>query len=712
MAPHPPPPRISVIVSLYQAERFLRVRLENLVGQSLFQQCEILLYDAASPQREASIAQEFCSRYPNIRYTRLKERLGIYAVWNLGVQQAQSEYITNANADDLLRPDGLETLVHVLDSRPEVDLVYSDYFVTHHAPQSFVQHVRSGYATRPDFSPQIMRYACFMGPMPLWRRSLHTRFGLFDDSLQTAGDYDFWCRCVAAGALFAHYPDFLGLYYHNSGGLCNSHTAQVNQETQTVGTRYKYLLPPTQQHPVYQDFYSLETQYSENHFVNICVITFNRLEFTQKCLESVLRHTRYPYKLTVVDNASQDGTVDYLKDLHFKGVIHNLFLLPTNVGVAKAANIAWHAEPLAMATLKLDNDIVIQKEGWLQAMVETLESVPNIGLLAYNVEPTSYDPVSIQGQVVRIKPKANVGGATVLVPRGTRELLGYWCEDYGLYGEEDADYGARVRLAGLLNVYMEDENALFHLPTGKAAVISHDSLSAADGLEESVDAQYRAWKDAQRRQNLDNPKSAFFRNLEGYQAGWMPLYKPGFTGWSFHQKSAVGPSDYTLIVPLRAANPLWFLSLKLCLEHGGQGLKHTVLVVPQDWQDPNLKQAQLLPHLQFVRCTSGLSRSDFLKAGAQVAPTTWCVVVEPGLVPSLEGCRQLVQTACSTQRSRVQGTVWDRLQILSQPQPWPWFFACRTDLLQRQVESKHSFFNSDIPACLLPLGNGRMKTEG
>lgn len=150
---------------------------------------------------------------------------------------------------------------------------------------------------------------------------------------------------------------------------------------------------------------------SSQGFVNIGMITYNRLDFTKLCLEAFERTVDYPHRLTVIDNNSQDGTVEFLRKLQAQGVIHNLILLNENVGVAKASNLAWAMEPDAPYYMKLDNDIVFQKMGWLSRLVEVIERVPQIGAAGYNFEPVSYPLYELNGCQVRIKEPGNLGGA-------------------------------------------------------------------------------------------------------------------------------------------------------------------------------------------------------------------------------------------------------------------------------------------------------------
>lgn len=259
--------------------------------------------------------------------------------------------------------------------------------------------------------------------------------------------------------------------------------------------------------------------------VNIGVVTYNRLDFTRRMFDALLPSLDHPHRITVVDNASTDGTREYLQEMKSAGRIHNLHLLPGNIGIAKASNIAWASEPEAGFYLKLDNDMVPLRRDWLSRMVRTARAVPGLGALGYSVEPKSYPSETIAGAVVRPKRDANIGGACFLVPRAVHEKLGWWCEDYGLYGEEDGDFALRIRLAGMFNAYMEDEDAFSHLPGGKAGAIDPRDLSAVDPDELRIHEDYRLWKDDLRRE-LQKQGGLLQRNVAAYQSGQRSLFVP------------------------------------------------------------------------------------------------------------------------------------------------------------------------------------------
>lgn len=223
--------------------------------------------------------------------------------------------------------------------------------------------------------------------------------------------------------------------------------------------------------------------------VNITMVTYNRVDFTRRSIESIASTAGYPYELTVVDNGSRDSTVELLRDLEARGAIHRLILNTENRGVAYAANQGWAAGGKAHY-MKVDNDIVFVKPGWLVRMVEACDALSDVGVIAYNFESASYPVKLVRGVAVRPK-QGNVGGACAMIPGRAHQLVGYWCEDYWPYSEEDFDLFVRLRAVGLQSYYMEDEDVGLHLPEGKASPLLHGGRSS---LFDESDPEYRAEK--------------------------------------------------------------------------------------------------------------------------------------------------------------------------------------------------------------------------
>ncbi|MDP3889521.1 MAG: glycosyltransferase [bacterium] len=237
-------PRVSIITSMYKGDMFIQGFLADIVQQIIFDECELILVNANSPDHEEDIIKEYCKKYPNIRYIKLTHDPGIYSVWNFAIKSARAAYITNANIDDRLSPHCYELHAHALDTNPEIDLVYSDYYWSNKPNETF-EEIDKAQATRsvlPEFSKKAMCY-CLPNNHPMWRKSMHDKYGFFDESYKRVGDYEMWLRAVSQGALFKKVSEILGVYYFNPKGLStdSNSLAQLQQEGLRTSRLYGYV---------------------------------------------------------------------------------------------------------------------------------------------------------------------------------------------------------------------------------------------------------------------------------------------------------------------------------------------------------------------------------------------------------------------------------------------------------------------------------------
>ncbi len=198
-------------------------------------------------------------------------------------------------------------------------------------------------------------------------------------------------------------------------------------------------------------------------------MTWNRLELTQKCIDSLKRYTEKEINILIADNASADGTRDYLTKLYDEGVIDKLILLNRNYGIAAASNCLWELSD-ADYFVKLDNDIEINQAGWTEPFLNILKAGKrnNIGAVSYNFYRNAPDaPVvnQVESEGVRFEIPQNTAeiyGGCVFINKAIHKELGFWCEDFGRYGWEDTDYGIRLMLSGYNCAFIREDNLMLH----------------------------------------------------------------------------------------------------------------------------------------------------------------------------------------------------------------------------------------------------------
>lgn len=220
------PVRVSALVSTYHSERFIRGCLEDLVAQTILAQLEIIVVDSASPQNERAVVEEFQRRYSNIVYLRTDQRETLYAAWNRAIAVARGGYLTSANTDDRHAAHALERLARALDAQPDADVAYAACAITSQENATLADAPIQGQFKARPFDRRRLFRDCMPGPQPMWRRSLHERFGLFDPAFHSAGDYEFWLR-ISAEVKFIHLPEVLGLFLATPASL--SHQRELTE---------------------------------------------------------------------------------------------------------------------------------------------------------------------------------------------------------------------------------------------------------------------------------------------------------------------------------------------------------------------------------------------------------------------------------------------------------------------------------------------------
>lgn len=220
--------RASAIVSAYFCDEYLKGRIENLLQQT--ERPEIIVV-CKSGSKEHTIACE----YEQTVVITTQNTPTIYEAWNIGVKTATGKYITNANSDDRLKPHALKTMADILDKESTYGLVYADVEIVREIDGKVInvyKWIEGGF--------NELLQGCFIGPMPVWRKNLHERFGYFDETYKVAGDYEFWLRLAKGGVRFFHvrgYP--LGTYLKRETSAEHREPLRSLWEANNVRSKYR-----------------------------------------------------------------------------------------------------------------------------------------------------------------------------------------------------------------------------------------------------------------------------------------------------------------------------------------------------------------------------------------------------------------------------------------------------------------------------------------
>jgi GT2 family glycosyltransferase len=193
---------------------------------------------------------------------------------------------------------------------------------------------------------------------------------------------------------------------------------------------------------------------------SIIIPTFNQGSLLRDCIESIGAYTPEPHEIIVIDNASTDGTADYLASMAGK---LRYRINTDNMGFAGGVN---QGLKMAMGTklLLLNNDTVVTKN-WLANLHRCLDSDGRIGLVGpmtnyisgEQLVATSYSNIEEmhrfaerfnQPNPLSWNKTARITGFCLLFRRELLERLGFFDEGFEIGNCEDDDFCLRVRLLG------------------------------------------------------------------------------------------------------------------------------------------------------------------------------------------------------------------------------------------------------------------------
>ena len=116
-------PKVSVIIPVYNVEKYLPACLDSILNQTL-KDIEIICVNDGSPDNSHKILDAYAMRHPQIRVIN-QENAGLSAARNTGIDAAKGEYLYFIDSDDFLHPQCLE-IIHGLAEKHHVPLVAFD----------------------------------------------------------------------------------------------------------------------------------------------------------------------------------------------------------------------------------------------------------------------------------------------------------------------------------------------------------------------------------------------------------------------------------------------------------------------------------------------------------------------------------------------------------------------------------------------------------
>ncbi|MGN6416105.1 MAG: glycosyltransferase [Pseudobacter sp.] len=232
-----------------------------------------------------------------------------------------------------------------------------------------------------------------------------------------------------------------------------------------------------------------------------------RTELTDRTLECLLETVNLSrHRIFIIDNDSCKASKDVIQ-YHMEMVNkrtaklsgRNLLITSDrNLGTAKAINHALRYRQHGELVIKMDNDVIIHKDGWVDEMEDVMRRMPQIGILGLKRPDLQESTYAIQldyrskllevphepGQRWRVVEECkHVMGTCTMINPALLDKIGYFYQMEGLYGFDDSLLCVRSQVAGFINCFLHGID-IDHIDPGNTAYSDWKNKHAGDMLVE------------------------------------------------------------------------------------------------------------------------------------------------------------------------------------------------------------------------------------
>ena len=201
--------KVSVIMSVFNCEKFLSSSIESILQQS-FSDFEFIIFDDASTDSSRNIIESFASEDPRIKTIFNIENQGLTKNLNKGIGMSKAVYIARMDADDIALPNRLDKQIKYLEKNTHIDILGSsaididekgNHLQKRQAPESHSEIIK----LLPKANPMIHSTIVF-------KRKRLKKIDFYNESYRTTQDYEMWFRAAGNGMIFCNLSEILLFY--------------------------------------------------------------------------------------------------------------------------------------------------------------------------------------------------------------------------------------------------------------------------------------------------------------------------------------------------------------------------------------------------------------------------------------------------------------------------------------------------------------------
>jgi len=310
-------PEVSIIIPAYNGAKTISETLHSLQQQT-FQDFEIIIINDGSTDNTLEIIESV--QDPRIKIFSYSNG-GLPTARNRGIAQAQGDFLTFIDADDLWTPDKMELQLTALKGNPNAGVAYSwtCFMDVNEQGQPIAYLPSPQYAYSGNVYPQLLIGDFILsGSNVMIRRSAVEAAGKFEPTLKSCEDWDYWLR-LAACYPFEVIPKYQILYRRTPKSM--SSKVEVMKEAATIAMERAYKAAP----PELQYL----KKYTLTNFHTYCASLYLQHRTDHRSIQEVQHHLWSAMRLypkTFLEKTNQKIVLKFLLKRFLPSQISNSFI--------------------------------------------------------------------------------------------------------------------------------------------------------------------------------------------------------------------------------------------------------------------------------------------------------------------------------------------------------------------------------------------------
>ena len=309
-------PKISIIVPTYKTpEVFLREMIDSVRNQS-YENWELCIADGSGGDSTVErILEEYAAMDSRIRYSLLKENLGISGNTNAALDMVNGDYVGLFDHDDVLTPDALYEVTNAL-QECKYDILYTDEDKMNGDGSEF-----SDPNFKPDFSMDLFRSHNYITHFFVVKTEIIRKIGGFRSDFDGSQDYDLMFRCIEESEQIRHIPKILYHWRIHMNSVAGDPSSKmyayeagkhaIEEHLKRVGTEASV------EHVGLWGMYHVKYATPGDPKISIIIPNKDHIEDLKICINSIQSRSVYKnYEFIIIENnSSEKKTFEYYKYL-------------------------------------------------------------------------------------------------------------------------------------------------------------------------------------------------------------------------------------------------------------------------------------------------------------------------------------------------------------------------------------------------------------